>query len=233
MKKLVYICLSVALVFGCKDTTDDGPIGNPNGAEDPPEGVLLVFPYQDTLCNEGENPTPTQSTVFFEWVPNDNAESYTLTIENLDSGSITEYQTSEFIFPVTIARAVPFRWFVTYDLQGETKESAVWNFYNAGPGVQTYPPFPAEIISPTMAQNMASTTSVTLNWIGSDVDNDIVGYDIYFGIDNPPSLNTSDTTADELTVSVTAGNIYYWQIVTKDLEGNSSQSGVYQFRVQD
>ncbi|MBC2846051.1 hypothetical protein [Winogradskyella flava] len=233
MKKLVYICLSMVLVFGCRDTTDDGPIGNPNGAQDPPEGVLLVFPYQDTLCNEGENPTPTQSTVFFEWVPNDNAESYTLTIENLNSGNITEYQTSEFIFPVTIDRAVPFRWFVTYDLQGETKESAVWNFYNAGPGVQTYPPFPAEIISPNMAQNLPNTNAIVLQWEGNDVDNDIVSYDIYFGTDNAPSLNTSDSTAEQLTVSVTPGTIYYWEVVTKDAEGNSSESGVYQFRISE
>ncbi len=234
MKKIVYILCLAVFVFGCKDTTDDGPLdGQINGAEDPPNGVLLVFPHEDSLCNEGEDPTPTESTVFFEWIPNDNAESYTLTIENLDSGSVSQYETSDFIFPVTIQRAMAFRWFVTYELFGETKESAAWNFYNAGPGVQTYAPFPAEIISPSMAETIATTTSVTLDWSGSDVDDDIVAYDVYFGIDNPPSLNTSDISTDELTVSVAAGNIYYWSIVTKDAEGNSSESGVYQFMVTE
>ncbi len=234
MKKLVHILFLVVFILGCKDTTDDDATNNQNnGAQDEPVGVDLIFPHENSLCNEGENPTPTQSTVFFEWHPNDNAQSYTLTVENLDLGSVLQYETEDFIFPVTIERAMAFRWFVTYELQGETKESEVWNFYNEGPGVQTYPPFPAEIISPNMAQNIPSTNSVVLRWEGSDVDDDIVAYDVYFGTDNPPSLNTSDITADQLTVSVAAGSIYYWRIVTKDAGGNSSQSSVYQFRITE
>lgn len=231
MKNLIVIlCLSVVL-FGCKDTTDDGPV-IPDG-QDTPTGVMLVFPHEDSLCNEGENPTPTQSTVFFEWMPNNNAENYTLHIENLSTGTMSQYETVDFIYPVTIQRPESFRWHVTYEYQGEIKESALWNFYNAGPGVQTYAPFPAEITSPDMAQNVSSTTSITLHWSGSDVDDDIASYDVHFGTENPPGLNTSDISAEQLTVAVAPGNIYYWSIVTKDAEGNSSNSGVYQFRVLD
>lgn len=233
MKKLIYIFFLAGVLVSCKDTTDDGPIDNQNGAQDPPNGVQLIFPHEDSLCNEGDNPTENLSTVHFEWHPNDNAQSYTLTIENLNSGSISQYETEDFILPVTIQRATPFRWFVTYELQGEVKESAVWNFYNEGPGVQSYPPFPAEIIAPDMAQNIPSTNSIILQWEGSDVDNDIVSYDIYFGTNNTPDLNTSDTTTEQLAVSVVSGNIYYWKIVTKDAEGNSSESALHQFRVLD
>lgn len=218
-------------MLGCKDTTDDGPITGIGGAQDPPTGVLLIFPHEDSLCNEGENPTPTESTVFFEWEPNDNAQSYSLTIENLNTGTIEQYQTEDFIFPVTINRAEAFKWFVEYDLQGEIKISDVWNFYNAGPGILTYAPFPAEIISPSMAQTIPSTSSVTLEWSGSDVDNDIIGYDVYFGTSNPPTLNTSDISTDQLTVPVASGNTYYWNVVTKDVEGNSSESGTFEFRI--
>ena len=231
MKKLIYTCLLIVFTFGCKDTTDDGPIGNPNGAQDPPTGVVLVFPHEDSLCNEGTDITPTESTVFFEWVPNDNAESYTLTIENLDSGSISQYETVDFIYDITIQRAVAFRWFVEYNYLEETKTSAIWNFYNAGPGVQTYAPFPAEIISPSMAQTIAATTSVTLEWSGSDVDGDIVSYDVYFGVNNPPTLQSSAITVNQSPQAVSPGNIYYWNIITKDAEGNSSESGVYQFEI--
>lgn len=231
MRKITYIICATILLLGCKDTTDDGPINGNGGAQDPPTGVLLIFPQEDSLCNEGENPTPTESTVFFEWEPNDNAESYSLTVENLNTGSIEQFQTGDFIFPVTINRAEAFRWFVEYDLQGEIKVSANWNFYNAGPGVQTYAPFPAEIISPNMAQSIPATNSVTLEWSGSDVDEDIVGYDVYFGTNNPPSLNASDMSANQITVSVASGITYYWNIVTKDGEGNSSESGVFEFRI--
>jgi hypothetical protein len=233
MKKLVYILFLVVFIVGCKDTTDDGPDGNPNGAQDDPTGVQLIFPHEDSLCNEGENPTSTESTVFFEWVPNDNAEIYTLTVENRDSGAISQYQTEDFIFPITIERGVAFRWFVTYELQGETKESAIWNFYNAGPGIQTYPPFPAKIISPIMAQSIPSTNTVILQWEGNDVDNDISAYDVYFSANNPPDLNTSDLAASQLSVAVNSGTIYYWKVVTKDAEGNTSESTVHQFRILD
>jgi hypothetical protein len=230
MKKIIYLFSLVVFVFGCKDTTDDGPIDN-GGGRDLPEGVQLIFPFEDSLCNEGTNLTPSESTVFFEWAPNDNAEVYILNVENLTTGDITQYETIDFILPVTIPRAYPFRWFVEYNYQNETKVSAAWNFYNAGPGVQTYAPFPAEIISPTMAQTIAATNSVTLQWNGNDVDNDIVNYDIYFGVNNPPSINSSGISANQLTVSVVPNTIYYWNVVTKDAAGNSSESGMYQFKV--
>ena len=234
MKKLTYLYVMAVVIFGCNNSEDDGSGANGFGVTpDPPVGVLLVFPNQDSLCNEGENPTPTESTVFFEWAPNNNALNYRLTIENLNSGDISQYDTQDFIFPVTLERAVPFRWNVTYQLQGEVKQSAIWNFYNAGPGVQTYAPFPAEIIAPSMAQNIASTNSVTLNWNGNDLDDNIVAYDIFFGPNNPPELNTSDIVDTQLTVSVAPDNIYYWNVVTKDSAGNSSESGVYQFRILD
>lgn len=232
MKNLIYTFFTVIILFGCSDTTNDGGGNNGNnGNQDPPTGVFLVFPHQDSLCNEGEDPTPTESTVFFEWVYNDNAEIYTLHIENLSTGSMSQYETVDFIYPVTIQRPESFRWYVTYELNGETKESASWNFYNAGPGVQTYAPFPAEVISPIMAQNISSTTSITLHWSGSDVDDDIINYDVYFGTENPPGLSTSNISGEQITVAVVPGNIYYWFVVTKDAEGNSSESGVFQFRV--
>ena len=235
MKPITYLLCLLVFVLGCSNASDDNPengSGN-GGAQDEPNGVLLVFPDKDTLCNEGTDLTPTESTVFFEWEPNDNALNYTLTIENLATETIAQYETEDFIFPVTIERARPFGWFVSYDFGGETKVSEQWNFYNAGPGVQTYPPFPAAIIAPSMAQSVLSTNSVTLEWNGSDVDDDIVDYDVYFSETNPPSIDTSAIQATQLTVSVVPGTIYYWEIVTRDMEANTSQSGVYQFKVLD
>lgn len=230
MKKIAYILFLVVFGFGCSDTTDQNPGNNGNGI-DPLTGVQLVFPNDNALCNEGTNLTPTESTVFFEWTPNSNAEIYTLTMENLTTGTIAEYETSEFILSVTIQRAEAYRWFVNYNYQEQIQESAIWNFYNAGPGVQTYAPFPAEIVSPIMAENITATNLVTLEWSGSDVDNDIVAYDVYFGTNSEPSINTTDISANELEVSVVPNTVYYWNIITKDAEGNTSESGVHQFRV--
>ena len=92
--------MAVIVLIACKDTTDDAPIVNENAGQDPLEGVRLIFPFEDSLCNEGTNPTPTESTVFFEWEPNNNAEAYTLSIENLATNVSTQYETEDFIFPV-------------------------------------------------------------------------------------------------------------------------------------
>lgn len=235
MKKLVGIGMGLILILGCSDTTEDGSGTNSiGGNQDEPVGVQLVFPFEDSLCNEGTDLTPTESTVFFEWDPNDNAQSYTLTVENLGTGTITQFETEDFILPVTIQRAQAFRWSVHYEVQGDTKESALWNFFNAGPGVETYPPFPAQIIAPAMAESLPATTAtVVLQWDGSDVDEDIVAYDVYFGTNTSPALVASDIAINQFTVSVVSGTIYYWNIVTKDDAGHSSESGIHQFRILD
>ena len=62
------------------------------------------------------------------------------------------------------------------------------------------------------------------------MDGDIVGYDVYFGTSNNlPLLKANVTDPFINNVSVPAKAIYYWQIITKDSQGNSSDSGVYQF----
>ncbi|MGF1554755.1 hypothetical protein [Paucihalobacter sp.] len=232
MKRILTLFCSVTLLGGCSDSTDDSDI-NSNGHGDPLTGVQLIFPSENALCNEGVNLTQTESTVYFEWEPNTNAEIYKLTLENLSSGNIELYETSNYIIPIAIQRAEAFRWSVAYDYQNETRVSAQWNFYNAGPGLQTYPPFPADIIAPSMAQIINATNSVTLQWLGNDVDNDIIAYDVYFANTNPPSLDSNDITANQLTVSVNPGTIYYWNVLTKDAAGNTSESGVYQFRISE
>ncbi|GAA3589345.1 hypothetical protein Q4Q39_14610 [Flavivirga amylovorans] len=237
MRPLVYILCLAFLTLGCSKSSDDGvdegqnpenPDGNPNqGAE---LAVNLVFPHKDGLCNLGTDITPTQSTVLFEWQASDIAENYTIVIEDLTTGTIIQAETTEDKVPVTINRATPHAWYVESSSGSKSEKSDTWKFFNAGPGVQTYAPFPAVLDAPAMALSI-STASVTLQWTGSDVDDDIVGYDVYLGTSNNPSIHASDLTANELNVSVTSGTVYYWKIVTKDEVGNASDSDIFQFRV--
>lgn len=235
MKHSLYILSLVFFVFGCNN--DDDKSGG-EGEENPDEiienitGVQLYFPQEDMLCNEGTNLTPTESTVFFEWEASSYAENYTITVENLSTGSIIQRETTEDIIPIVIERATPYSWYVEYSFGNEIEKSDVWQFYNAGPGVESHVPFPATIISPNMAQSIAATSTVTLEWTGADVDNDIVGYDVYFGTESiPENAYTSNITDTTLSVPVTSGTIYYWKVVTKDEFGHASDSGIFQFRV--
>jgi hypothetical protein len=230
MKHLIYIFCLAFLVFGCSKPSNDD--GNPEGVGNVGTvgGVKLYFPQENMLCNIGSNVTQTESTVYFEWEANGSG-NYTIIIENLSTGNIIQQDTSSDIIPIVLQRATPYKWFIESVNGLKTEQSAIWQFYNSGPGVQSYAPFPAVIVAPNMAKSLASTNSVRLQWIGNDVDNDIVGYDVYFGTQATPSIFASDITNNEAAVSVSSGIIYYWKIITKDTLGNTSDSGIYQFKI--
>ena len=74
----------------------------------PPAKATLSFPENNKDCNEGTIVSDTQSEVTFRWNTPANADSFTLKINNLDSGtsqSVTS-NTNEAI--VSIQRAAAF-----------------------------------------------------------------------------------------------------------------------------
>jgi len=231
MKRIIYIIFLGLLLCGCGS---DSPGINDPETNNIPSIVNLIFPYENSLCNEGTNVTPTESTVLFEWMASNHTDNYSLVLKNISTGNTTTYQTSDTELSITIARATQYQWYIISNSNGtqETAESAKWIFYNAGEGVQSYAPFPAEIISPGMAETIdPSAAEVTLDWNGSDVDDDIVSFDVYFGTSTTPEIYASDQVESILiNVPLIADTIYYWKVITKDSHGNTSDSGLYQFK---
>ena len=229
MKKIIYLLSLLFVLFGCEK--DDSLPELPKN----PTAVHLVFPYENSLCNEGTNLTPNESTVLFEWETGKNTDTYELHIKNLNSGNSTIYQTSKNKYSVVLPRGTPYEWYILSlsNTVNETVQSAVWKFYNADDGVQSYAPFPAEIISPAMAATITnSSDEITLDWEGNDVDDDIVAYDLYFGIENTPLLFKSSLTESILNnVPVSLNTVYFWKITTIDSRGNKSNSDIYQFKI--
>jgi hypothetical protein len=88
-------------------------------------------------------------------------------------------------------------WFVVSKSVKSTvkAQSDTWKFYNAGPGTISHPLFPAESLSPSYAQNVTALNgTINLTRAATDPDNDIAGYDIYFGIDANPAKYKSNLT---------------------------------------
>ena len=112
-------------------------------------------------------------------------------------------------------------------------QSDTWKFYNAGAGTVSYAPYPADVVAPAVGQNVAAPAgTVNLSWKGSSVDGNITGYDVYFGTGKSPGVLKSNVTDSFYNnVSVIAGTQYYWKIVTRDAKGNTSDSGLFQFKV--
>lgn len=215
----------VILIFGCSKS-EEPQLQKPTAA-------TLVFPFENSLCNEGSNVTPTESTVLFEWKVSDYTDSYSLTLKNILTGIQTVHKTTNTEIAVVIDRATAYQWYVISESNAalETAQSDIWQFYNSGEGVLSYAPFTAIIESPAMAEEISGVSSVILKWTANDLDNDITAYDVYFGTDSAPVIYANDINDNTLIVSVASNTIYYWRIITKDSLGNTSDSGVYQFKI--
>ena len=227
MKKVIFLWI-VALLVGC---------GSDDNAPPPiPEGAILVFPLKNSECTTGQSVNETLSRVTFEWQPSANTDLYTLSVVNLNTNTPQTLTTASTSADLSIEKGAPFSWSVTSantdsDL---TATSESWLFYNAG-SQTTYAPFPAQIIAPKSGQTIIANASsqVTLKWSGADVENDIDVFEVYFSEQNPPStlLGTLNNGSSEIDVNVSSGATYYWKVITKDAEGNTSDSGVYDFKV--
>ena len=234
MNKIKYI-LSIAFIIpflSCGGGGDDEPITPDPPVIVNPSAAVLVFPDNDEECNSGISMNTTQSKVNFNWDEAANASSYTVVVENLLTN--VEFSTNSTVnqVDIIIQKSTPYKWWVISKATGtiETATSTVWKFYNSGDAIQTYAPFPAEISSPVMGATVNGTT-VNLEWVGSDVDNDIKEYDVYLDNVNPPTTMIETVTLQNVSKEVST-NTYYWKVLTRDNEDNTSNSQVFQFRVE-
>ncbi|KPM32318.1 Fibronectin type-III repeats protein [Croceitalea dokdonensis DOKDO 023] len=226
MKKLALL-MSLLVLLSCGK--DDGPPPGPSKAN-------LLFPIENSECTTGVEVGQNKSRVTFEWEAAANTDIYTLNVLNLVTNIPQEISTAQTAIALEIEKGTPFSWSVRTQNE-ETEEiitSDVWLFYNAG-AQTSYAPFPARILSPesgTTLQASAENT-VMLRWQGADVEDDITEYRLYFGETNPPTVTvaTLASNEEEFMVDVNPGTVYFWKIISLDAKGNTSDSGVFDFKV--
>jgi hypothetical protein len=233
MKWSIVIVCSLFILTSCGKKDESNPVTPPAGA---PGMAVLVFPAQNEVCTQGVVISATQSSIPLKWVAAKLAGSYEVTIKNLEKGTITTQTTSATQLDVTLERNAPFSWYVTSKTSASTitAKSEVWKFYNPGPGTLSYAPFPAEAVNPSIGAGITAVGGkITLSWTGADADNDINGYDVYFGTIST-NMAIIKSGAGEMVlngVEVTSGNTYFWKVITKDAKGNTSASGMFNFKV--
>lgn len=230
MRNRLFTILLAAIISGCGGSKKNAP-----QPASPPAKAVLTAPAQNAVCVTGTVISGTQSSVTFIWHAADNADSYDLVIKNLLTSTSSSHTTDKTQLAVNLLRNTPFSWYVVSQSSrvSTTAQSDSWKFYNSGPGLAVYAPYPAEITAPVYGQ-LVNAGTVNLTWTGSAVDGAIItGYDVYFGTTNTPALFKSNLTDSFVnTVAVTSGNTYYWRVLTKDENGNSSDSGIYLFSVK-
>ncbi|WP_437399274.1 hypothetical protein [Flagellimonas lutimaris] len=226
IRNIIWLSI-IALLVSCGG--DDGP-------PPAPEGAMLVFPEENSECTTGTDINQMSTQITFRWMASNNTDSYTLSVVNLETNVPQNISTATTSASLTITKGTPFAWSVTSrnSDSDQVASSATWLFYNAG-SQTTYTPFPAQVVKPasgsTVQRNIAN--EVVLEWSGADVDGDIESFEVFFSDTEPPttSLGITNASTMELPVAVESGIVYYWKVVTTDLEGNTSDSGVFDFKV--
>lgn len=224
MRRILWLIAGLALL-GCKK---DSP--------QPPSVAKLLFPDRNSECTTGVPLGNTNSSrVEFRWQAAANTETYELSVTNLNTNVSQNISTSATSASLPLEAGAPFSWRVI-SRNSQTPQPGIsesWLFYNAG-SQTSYAPFPAEIIMPKSGASVFRDISneVTLNWAGADVDNDIVGYEVYFDTVSPPQVLLASLGAgtNSIKVGVLVDTLYYWKVVTIDSEGNRADSGVYAFK---
>jgi hypothetical protein len=200
------------------------------------EKAELIFPEDQSECTTGKIISDTESEIDFNWSDVDGAEGYLLILTNLTSGEVTHFEPTESVLPSTLNRGTPYSWkILTYAENGtNVSESETASFYNAGPGIESFAPFPARAISPKNEEQLNLTNNgISLTWESTDLDNDLVDYHVYFGNDENPILHAENHTDNSVFISDVAPGTYFWRIVTNDAQGNSVSSEIFKFILVD
>ena len=225
---LSFISLLFISFFSCKKAKNAPAIE--------PSKAVLVFPSSNAACTEGRELSSSQSAILFKWNSSENAVSYVLNVKNLLNGAINSQSTSMTELELTLERNTPYSWNVVSKSHAVafTSQSDTWKFFNAGLAAQSFAPFPAEALSPVNGQQLnTSSSKITLDWSADDVDGDIANYDVYMGVRTSSlTLLHANVSVSMLSdVSVNPNTSYYWKVITRDSEGNTSSSGIFYFRL--
>ena len=82
-------------------------------------------------------------------------------------------------------------------------------------------------------QSTIDGLSETLFWTCQDPENDPLKYDIHFGANsNPPNVHSNSSENTYEVNNLQESTTYYWKIVAKDNNGNSTEGPIWSFSTQ-
>jgi hypothetical protein len=234
--KIRYSIILALLICSCSKAGSGSQIG---GSEttviSPPVASLMISPAKDQVCTTGTDVSSTMSTITFTWQKSNYTDVYEVHIKNLlvSRDSVIK-TTSQLTLTVDLIKSTPYSWYVVSKSNQTTKiaQSATWKFYNSGPGISVNTPYPAQINSPLWGAQIAGQGYVTLQWNSGLTNSNIKEYDVYFSTITQPSVYKTQLATNQLQVYGFSGQQYYWKVVSRDNDGNTSTSETYNFYVR-
>jgi len=202
-----------------------------------PEPSLLIAPSNLNTCNTASRINDLERQVRFQWTAPLNTESYNLVVQNTLTGEQQTITTSLLTESIILTSGAPYQWYVISksSLTVEEGKSSIWYFYLEGNPQASHFPFPALLLSPSdeLIVSLNASNAFTFEWEGNDLDNDIQGYDFYLGTSSSfLNKEREAITSQQVTLVLISNTIYFWQIISKDLQGNRSTSEIYQFQTE-
>ncbi len=230
MNRRIYILASFLTLFlvGCsKETDEDIPVVIT------PSSTVLIFPENNSECNEGKVISETESIVNFRWEASQNTDKYLLNVKLVEDGSVQTITTTSLEADVTLKRGKTYQWHVVSKKDGVsiTAESPVWSFYNAGIASENNLPLQAELVYPSSGSTV-SPCLIVLEWNSGDIDNEVLTYEILLDDSYPPTNLIGSTSDNTYSTSIDGRKTYYWQIITVDQSGSKSYSNIFSFSVE-
>lgn len=213
---LVFLLAAVPLtLMSCKDPIPD------------PEQTVLILPEDNTSCLYVSQSSSTAS-VDFSWQEAQFTDEYIIVVKNITTEEETTSRTLNTSIRLTLTRGVPYQWKVitVSDLSSVETSSRSFSFYLEGQQQRNYLPFPARLLSPQLDEVVSlSNGQYNFSWQGEDLDNDLSYYTLLIGT-SADVLNeiATDITASSINVALNSGEVYFWQVISYDQNGNSTKS---------
>lgn len=227
MKKILSISFISLGIWACGG--GDEPIAEPKNVA--PSIPNLIAPTNGKVCID--------NTVTFEWEtatdPEKDAITYQIEIakDNLFTQLVKSVESATISQNIALEKGITYYWRVkaTDSKKLSSKYSSTFNFYTETLVTANHLPNLPTLVLPTLGASLNAGTA-TLQWNATDSDaNDILTYDVYFGLDNPPTVkvvdNKTNTSVDVQTVALKR---YYWKVVAKDNKGGQTIGQIWNFK---
>jgi hypothetical protein len=230
MKKLLLLLMISLAYTACGGGGGEDPPPTPVPTNKPPGTPTLSTPSNNLLCIDSE--------VQFGWSaatdPDGDSVSYEIQIatDNQFSQNLITRTSSTTSITISLNEGVAYYWRVkAVDTKNASSSySATFNFYTEGEGIVNHLPFAPSVKSPVL-DSVVQTESTTLEWEASDVDDDPLTFDVYFGKVNPPVTKIAENQSGmSVAVDLSPSTDYYWKIVVKDNNGGTTIGQVWKFK---
>ncbi len=227
MKKLIFICW---ICYG---------IGSCNGGDEPIAELLNTAPSIPNLITPTNGKVCIDNEISLEWKTavdqEKDAISYLVEIakDNQFTQIVKSIESNTTLQNTTLEKGLTYFWRVkaTDSNKLSSKYSSTFSFYTEATAITNRMPNLPTLVAPNLGLGLSAGTT-NLQWSATDSDtNDILTYDVYYGLDNPPTTKVVDNKTNTFVEVTTVGlKRYYWKVVVKDNKGGQTIGQIWNFK---